>query len=67
VDVRNRHGRVGEVICAMRIHASFDLFFCWCAVVLNVAVLEVAVKGLEVEECRNVWVCGGAVVAFIAC
>jgi hypothetical protein len=47
-DLRDGHGGVGEVVCAMCIYAGLDLFFGWGAVVLDVAVFEVTIEAFEV-------------------
>jgi hypothetical protein len=47
------------------VNASFGLFLGWFTVVLNVSTFEIAVEGFEVQEGRDVGVCGGTVVAFV--
>ena len=49
----------------MGVEPCFDLLGLGVAVVLDVAVLEVAVEGFEVEECGDVGVGGRAVVALV--
>jgi hypothetical protein len=47
------------------VNACFGLFLGWFAVVLNVSTFEIALERFEVQEGRNVGVCGGTVVAFV--
>lgn len=49
----------------MRVHASLDLFFRRCTVMLNVSILEITIEALQIEERRDVWVGHGAMVALI--
>jgi hypothetical protein len=64
-DSRDAHTRIREIVCTVRDDTGFYLLVCRFAVVLDVSVFECGVESFEIEERGDVWVCCGAVVAFV--
>lgn len=61
----DRHGCVGEIVRAVGVKACLDLLGLGFAMVLDVAVLQIAIEGFKIEKRRNIGMGRGAVVTLV--